>query len=45
MEKGSALMGIESLHRENRGEKWMDYMLGNDWSEAIDEQWKAIRSL
>lgn len=36
-------MGIESLHRKRIRERngWMDYMLGKDWTEAIDEQWKA----
>lgn len=27
--------------RENQGEKWMDCMLGKDWTEAIDDQRKV----
>lgn len=41
VEKGKVLMGIESLHRERMDEM----LLGTDWTEAVDEQRKAIRSL
>lgn len=41
-EKGKRSMGIEFEHREDQGKKWTDYMLGNDWNKAFDEQWNII---
>lgn len=38
-------MGIKSLHRERISEKWMDYMLGNDWSGLSMSNGRSVKAI
>lgn len=37
---GGEMRGI-CTEPESQVEKWMDYLFGDDWTQAIDDQWKA----